>query len=112
MFLRDVADQLHHDDGLAHPRTAEQPDLAALGEGGDEVDHLDPGLENGGIGHLFADRRRLPVDRKADIGLDLAFPINRVADDAHHPAERVLADRNRDRRAGVPDLVTAHKAVG
>src|SRR2546428_1067684 len=112
MLLSDIADQLHHDDGLAYPRAAEEADLAALGEGGHEVDDLDAGLEHGGIGHLLADRRRKPVDREADIRLDFAFPIDWIADDAHHPAERALADRDRDRRTGVPDLVAANETVG
>ena len=112
MFGGNVPDEFHYDDRLPHTGAAEQADLAALGEGGDQVDDLDAGLEDGGIGHLLADRRRQPVDRQADIRLDLAFPIDRVADDAHHSAERALADRDRDRRSGIPHLVASDETVG
>ncbi len=51
----DVTDELHHVDGLAHARAAEQPHLAALGEGADEIDDLDPGLEQLAAGGLFGE---------------------------------------------------------
>src|SRR5690606_13156559 len=41
VFHGDVADQLHHVDGLADTGAAEQTDLAALGERADQVDDLD-----------------------------------------------------------------------
>ena len=44
--LGDVVDEFHDDDGLADAGAAERADLAALGEGADEVDDLDAGLEN------------------------------------------------------------------
>src|SRR5205085_1037967 len=47
--LGDVVDELHDDDGLADAGTAEGADFAALGEGTDEVDDLDAGLEDGGL---------------------------------------------------------------
>ena len=42
----DVADQLRDDDRLADAGAAEDAGLAALGEGGDQVDDLDAGLED------------------------------------------------------------------
>ena len=52
MFGGDVADQLLDDDGLTDAGAAEQADLAAL-ERRHQVDHLDPGLEELGLGlHL------------------------------------------------------------
>ena len=42
----DVVDQLHDDDRLADARAAERADLAALGEGTNQIDDLDAGLEN------------------------------------------------------------------
>jgi hypothetical protein len=44
--LGDVVDEFHDDDGLADARAAERADLAALGEGADQVDDLDAGLED------------------------------------------------------------------
>ena len=42
----DVVDQLHDDDGLADAGAAERADFAALGEGADQIDDLDAGLED------------------------------------------------------------------
>src|SRR3989442_1030921 len=46
---RHVVDELHDHDGLAHARAAEQTDLAALHERRDQINHLDPGLEDFGL---------------------------------------------------------------
>ena len=53
VLLGDVADEFHDDDGLAHPGASEEPDLRALGEGADEVDHLEAGLQDLGRGLLL-----------------------------------------------------------
>ena len=62
---RDVADQLGDDDRLADAGAAEDAGLAALGEGGDQVDDLDAGLEDLDRGRLVLEARRRPVDRIA-----------------------------------------------
>ena len=62
MLLGDVADELLDDDGLADAGAAEDADLAALGEGADEVDDLDAGLEDLGRGRLLVERGRGAVD--------------------------------------------------
>ena len=62
MLGGDVADEFLDDDGLAHAGAAEQTDLAALGEGADEVDGLDPGLKQPDARVLFRQRRRLAVN--------------------------------------------------
>jgi len=46
VLLRDVADQLLDQHGLAEAGSAEETDLAAAHERSDEVDHLDAGLED------------------------------------------------------------------
>ena len=61
--LGDVVDQLHDDDGLADARAAERADLAALGEGADQVDDLDAGLEHLGLGVLVEERGGGAMDR-------------------------------------------------
>ena len=61
----DVADQLLDDDRLADAGAAEDADLAALGEGADQVDDLDAGLEDLGLGRLLVEGRGGPVDRQA-----------------------------------------------
>ena len=108
----DIPDQLHDDDRLADAGATEQADLAALGEGGDEVDDLDPGFQHLGVRRLLTDRRGGTMDRQPDLGLDLALAVNRITDDVHHPAEGPLPHRDRDRSAGVFDLGAAHQPVG
>ena len=49
--------------GLPHAGAAEQPDLPPLGVRSQQVDDLDPGLENLDIGRLVLERRGMPVNR-------------------------------------------------
>ena len=44
--------------------------------------------------------------------LDRAGLVDRLADDVHDAAERLVADRHRDRLAGVGDFLAAHQALG
>ena len=55
---------------------------------------------------------RRPVDRPALLALDLVALVDRLAEQVEDPAEGVLADRDRDRAAGVDHLVAAAQAVG
>ena len=48
VVLRNVIDELHDDHGLANTSTTEGPNLSPLGEGADQVDHLDPGFKDFG----------------------------------------------------------------
>ena len=43
MLFRNVVDEFHDGHGLADTRTAEETDLAALGDRHDEIDDLDAG---------------------------------------------------------------------
>ena len=61
----DVVDELLDEDGLADARPAEEADLAALHERGDQVDDLDPGLEDLDLRREVAERGRVAVDRPA-----------------------------------------------
>ena len=113
MLLGDDADQLLDQHGLADAGAAEEPDLAALGVGGEQVDDLDPGLEDllgrGEVGGLRAPgggsasaprpRPRLAV-------------VDRLAEQVEDAAQGRVADRDRDRAAGVDHLVAALQAVG
>ena len=112
VLLADRADQLLDQHGLADAGAAEEPDLAALGVGREQVDHLDPGLEDllgrsevGGFG-------RRAVDRPALLGLHRLAEVDRLAEQVEDAAQGRVADRNRDRPAGVDHLVAALQAVG
>src|SRR5690554_768334 len=108
----DVADQLHHVDGLAHTGAAEQADLAALGERADQVDDLDAGLEQLVGGRLVGVARCLAVDRHALFFADLARLVDGLAKHVHDAAQRRLAHRHGDGRAGVGDVHATLEALG
>ena len=78
VLLGDVADELLDDDRLAHAGAAEDADLAALGEGRDEVDDLEAGLEDLGRGGLLLERGRGAVDGVALLGVDRALVVDRA----------------------------------
>src|SRR5207244_5892894 len=46
VLVSDVADELLHDHGLACARSTEESDLRAFCKRADEIDHLDPGLQD------------------------------------------------------------------
>jgi hypothetical protein len=53
MPLGDVVDQFHDDNCLADAGTTECADLTALGEGTDQINDLDAGFKNLGLGVLI-----------------------------------------------------------
>ena len=112
MRLGDVVDQLLDQHRLADAGATEQADLAAAGIRGEQVDDLDAGDQDLRLGRLVDIGRRGLVDGAALLGLDRTGLVDRLADDVHDPAERLLADRHRDRLAGVGDLLVADEAVG
>ena len=114
MLPGDVVDQLLDQDGLAGAGAAEEADLAALHVRRDQVDDLDArsrrsrssargrGKRAGRGGSTSA---RRPCRRGACL-------VDRLADHVPDPAQRRVADGNRDRRAGVDDIGAAREAVG
>ncbi len=112
MELGDVIDQFLDDDGLAHARAAEDARLAALGEGGHQVDHLDAGLEYAGLGRLLDKAGRWPVDGVLDVCHHSRTRVEGLTEDVEQPAQRLLAHRHHDRRAGVDHVHAAAQPVG
>ena len=110
--LGDVVDQLHDDDGLADARATERADLAALQERADQIDDLDAGRQHLRRGGLIGERRRRPVDRVVLLRLDRAALVHRVAGDIEDASHHAVADRHRDRAAGVGDLEAALETLG
>ena len=78
VLLRDVADQLLDQHGLADAGAAEQAHLAALGVRREQVDDLDAGLEDLAGRREVLDARRGAVDRPALLGLDVAALVDRA----------------------------------
>ena len=113
VLLGEVVDQLLDQHGLADAGAAEQPDLAALRVGGEQVDHLDAGLEHFGRRRQVIGARRVLVDAAAlDAGGQLRAEVDRFAEQVEDAPERRLADRDGDRAAGVDHLDAARQAVG
>jgi len=112
VLLGDVPDQLLDDDRLAGSGASEEADLGALDEGADEVDDLDPRLQDLDRRLLVVDGRRRSVDRPALGAGRSRLVIDRLSDHVEHPAQRLDADRHHDRRARRGDLVTPPEAVG
>jgi peptide chain release factor 1 len=109
---RDVVDELQHVDRLADARAAEQADLAALGEGADQVDDLDAGLEQLHRGRELVELRRQLVYRASRVRLDRAAFVDRAAQHVHDAAQRAVAHGHRDGRSRALHLHAAAQPVG
>jgi hypothetical protein len=111
VHLGDVVDQFHDQNGLAHAGAAEQADLAALGIGGQQVDHLDAGHQDGdSVACSAKSGAGWWIARSG--GHDRALFVDRLADDVQDAAQRGVAHRHRDRRAGVGHRGAAHQTFG
>ena len=103
--LGDPADHLLDEHRLAHAGPAEQADLAAADVRGHQVDDLDAGDEHLGLRLELVERRRGPVDRPALLDVEARLGhVERVAEHVEHVPLGHVADRHRDRRAGVDHL--------
>ena len=80
--------------------------------GRDQVDDLDPGLEDLDGRLQVAECRRLTVDRPALDALDRGLVVDRLADHVPDAPERRVADGHRDRPARVDDVRPARETVG
>ena len=112
MLLGDVVDEFLNDDGLADAGATEQADLAALEEGLDEIDDLDAGFKHLGAGGLLIEGRRKAMDRHALLRVDGSEVVDRLADDVHHAAQRLLAHGNADGTTQIDGFHAAHHALG
>ncbi len=113
VLLGEVVDQLLDQHRLADARAAEQPDLAALRVGREQVDHLDARLEHLGRRRQILHARRVLVDLAA-LGVrgQLLAEVDRFAQQVEDPPQRRLAHRHRDRAARVDHLDAAREPVG
>jgi hypothetical protein len=100
-LTRDTGDHFLDDDGLADAGTAEEADLAASDEGAEQVDDLDAGGEDLGLGVEVAELGRLAVDRAAVDALGGGLVVDRLAEQVEDAAEDLLADGDGDGTAGV-----------
>ena len=112
MHLGDVVDQLHDENRLADAGAAEEADLAALRVRREKVDDFNAGDENLRFRRLILEGRRRLMDGARRLSLDRTCFVDRLTDDVHDAPERLITDRNRDRRARIDDLLAADEAFG
>src|SRR4028119_1762634 len=87
--LGDVVDELLDDDRLPHAGAAEEPDLPALDERGDQVDDLDPRLEHLGLRLERDELRAAAVDGPPErVRGDVGAVVHRHAEHVEDAAER------------------------
>ncbi len=65
-----------------------------------------------GFRRLLDECRRELVDGAALVGAHRAGFVDRLADDVDDASERLVADRNSDRLAGVDDVLSANQTLG
>src|SRR5690625_4034606 len=101
VLLGNVVNQLKHVDGLTDPSTPKQTDLTAFGERTNEVNHLDPGLEQLNCGRELVKSGGLLVNRAALISFNGAHLINGTPQYIHNAAQGACPYGNRNGAAGV-----------
>ena len=111
VLLGHVVDELLDEHGLADAGTAEEADLAALHVRSDQVDDLDPRLEDLRLRLELLELGRVAMDRPALAGR-CVLAVDRVADHVPEPPQRLVSDRHADRAAEVDDLGPAGEPVG
>src|SRR5690606_11584625 len=102
--LGDVVDQLHHVYGLADTGTTEQTNLAAFGEGADQVDDLDPGFQQVAAARLLGVAGSGAVNTPLLRMRNRAGFVDRLAQYVHDAAQGARTDRHGNRGAGVVDV--------
>jgi hypothetical protein len=103
MARHHVVDELHDEDRLAHAGTAEQPHLAAPLEGGEEVDGLDPGLQDLGARAELGQRDGRAMNGPAIGEVQRTELVDGLTEHVDGPTEQLLADADLERAAGVHD---------
>ena len=86
--------------------------LAALCEGGDQVDDLDAGFEDFHLGRLLVETRGNAVNRGGCLGANRSALVDRLANHVQNPSQRFGSDRDRDCCADVANIHSAAQAVG
>src|SRR5207247_4827768 len=110
VLLGDVVDQLLDQHRLAEPGAAEEADLAAAHEGRDQVDHLDPGLEDLRLRRQVAEWRRVAVNWPA-LAVGRLLLVDGLAEHVPETPKRRLAYGNGDRAARVAHVDPPRAAV-
>ena len=111
VLLGEVVDELLDEHRLADAGAAEQTGLAAADIGLEEVDRLDAGLEDLGLGGQLVEARRGMVDGIMILHLGHGLAVHGLAHDVPDAAEGLVAHGHLHGAAGVDGLDAALQAV-
>jgi hypothetical protein len=98
--------------GFAQAGTTEQTSLTTPNERSEQVDNLDPGFEDFGVGRKFRDRRSLTVNRPLCIGLDITSLINWLTEHIEDPSQGAFSHWNRNWASCIDAIETSHEPIG
>ena len=109
--LGHVVDQLHDQDSLAHTGSTEQTNLASLGVGGEQVDHLDAGDEDLLLHTHLVELGSLSVDSLALLGVDGTPLVNGLTNNVDDSSESLGSNRDHDGIASVVDNLATDETL-
>ena len=98
--------------GLAYAGAAEQANLAPLAVRSQQVDHLDAGLKNLGLGLQFSEEGGGTVDRSGHGGGYWTLLIHRLAEHVEDAAEGGLSHGYANWGARINSFHATYQAVG
>ena len=104
---RNIVNEFHDENGLAHARAAEEANLAALQIGFDQIDHFNSRLEHFERRGLIFQRWRRAMNLVVRIALNRPKLVHGLAKDVHHAAKRGATNRHGNSRAEVIRLHTS-----
>jgi hypothetical protein len=111
VLVGDGPDELHDEHGFPHPRSAKKPNFPAFRNGSDEVDHLDPSLEDLVLhGELFQGRR-IAVDGVALFRGRRREVVDGVPHKVEHSSQGFRAHGHGNRATGVVDFIAPPEAI-
>ena len=97
---------------LPTPGAPEKADLASTGEGLDQVDDLDAGLQHLGFRALVHQAGSRTVDRISLLGFNRAQLVDGLSQDIEDPAQGFRSHRDADGSAQIEGLHAPHHSIG
>ena len=112
VLIGHVADKFHYQHGLAHAGAAEEAYLTALCIGGEQVHHLDAGLQHIVRRHDICEAGGVLVYGPVFLCLYLALAVYGLAHHIEHAPQSLLPHGHLNGHPGRSDLAASGEAVG